>query len=321
MTKKKKIIIGLVALGVIVAAAAIYFIVGSTAKAATPVQTTDLAKGTLQRTVSAEGSIVSAFTEQVSNTSNIPVWDVDVAVGNYVSKGDRLCRLYNKESDTWESVYATASGTITSVDAINGAPAAGVLFTIQDTGNLKVKVKIKESDIGQVTTGMKANIKTDATGDRVYVGTIESIAPTASAQASGTTSQSQSQSTAKPEFDAMVPIDSPADGLYIGMKTKQEIVVEEKGESYSLPFDAITKDDQGNPQIMVVRTDDAGKMTAEALPVTTGIQTDIAVEITGEGLSDGLKVITNPTGITSGMEVTTEAPANGQTDAPANKAV
>lgn len=30
--------------------------------------------------------------------TGIPVWDIDVSVGEWVEKGDRLCRLYDEKA-------------------------------------------------------------------------------------------------------------------------------------------------------------------------------------------------------------------------------
>ena len=117
----------------------------------------------------------STYVEQVSNMTGIPVWDIDVSVGEWVEKGDRLCRLYDEKSDTWERVEATTSGTVTAISAQNGAPANGVLFTIEDTNSLRVVTNIKEADVGTVQPGMKVTIKTDATGDKEYTGTVQSL--------------------------------------------------------------------------------------------------------------------------------------------------
>lgn len=315
MDKKKKIIIGCaIGLGLIILGWIGYTALFS-GPSETPVKTLTLGKGDLQRTVSADGQVISTFTEQISNTSNIPVWSVDVSVGNYVNKGDRLCRLYNKEADEWQNVNSTASGTITAVNAVNGAPANGVLFTIQNTGDLQVNMKIKESDIDKVASGMKVNIKTDATGNRVYTGTVGRIAPTASNMAGGNAAVQGNNNTGgttstKAEFEAIVPIDSPADGLYIGMKTKQEVVVEERPGVFNVPFDAVAKDEKGNTQVFVVNTDEKGKMTVEAIPVSLGIQTDFAVEIAGEKLEEGMTLVSNPSGLTPGQAVVLENESN-----------
>ena len=52
------------------------------------------------------------------------------------------------------TVTAPASGTITAVNAKKDSVANGLLFVIEDTGALKLTVKIKEYDITNVKVGM-----------------------------------------------------------------------------------------------------------------------------------------------------------------------
>jgi len=326
LSKKKIILIVLIVLAAAIGGCVAYGAYQAQ-NAAVTVKTQKLSKGNLKRTVSADGQVVSPYTEQVSNSSAVPIYSVDVALGNYVTQGDRLATLYSKDENKWSYVTATTSGTITAISAVVGAPANGVLFTIQRTDNLRINMQIKEANINTITGGMAVNITSDATGSRIYAGTVQSIAPTSSSTStgsdSGTTSSSSassaasSASTGKATFNAVVSIDSPQDGLHIGMKTKQEVVVEEKTDALNVPFDAVVKDGQGNNQIFIVQKDADGKMTAKAVPVTLGIQTDSVVAVTGTDLSEGQEYITNPSGITDGQSVTTE---DAQTSAAAERA-
>jgi len=75
---------------------------------------------------------------------------------NGLKKGDRLCRLYDEKSDTWERVEATTSGTVTAISAQNGAPANGVLFTIEDTNSLRVVTNIRRR-MWDCTAGNEGN--------------------------------------------------------------------------------------------------------------------------------------------------------------------
>jgi multidrug efflux pump subunit AcrA (membrane-fusion protein) len=60
--------------------------------------------------------------------------------------------------------------------------------------------------------------------------------------------------------------------------------------------------------------------TAKAVAVTTGIENDLYIEVSGEGLAEGMMVISDATGITEGMSVTPRvsgAAGNAEGDAPA----
>lgn len=308
-SKKKKIITG-----VIVVAALLIITIGvNIAKgmnSTTAVNATTLKKGDIQRTVSTTGTTESTEVTVVSDNTGLPVWSIDVSVGSVVNKGDRLCQLYNEqateEKDKWVSVYATASGTITAINAKSGMAASGSLFTIENTNSLRISAKIKQSDLGSVRSGMAVIIKTDATGDKEYSGTLQAIAPSAtgSTDSTGTATASGTSSSSNPEFKGIVSIDSDTSDLRIGMKTNLEIIVEEKQGVYSVDYSAITTDDSGANVVYVAADETNGVYTVKAVPVTTGIESDFAVEITGSGLSDGLPVITDISKVKPGAKVT-----------------
>ena len=305
--KKKIIVIAVIAVIVVAAAIGIWSCGREAAQTALAVETETLSKTSLRRTVNTSGTIESTSVEQVSNMTNIPVWDIDVSLGNYVSRGDRLCRLYSEEADKWESVYATVDGTITEINAVNGAPANGVLFTIENTNSLKVITRLKESDIGTVTTGMPVIIKTDATGDREYQGTLTSIAPTAvksGSSAAGQQAAAAQASSSAPEFEATVSIDSPIDGLLIGMSADLETIVEEHTDIYSVPYDALTKNAAGENCILTAADEKEGVYTVKEIKVDTGIESDFAVEISSPELTDGMQIITNASAVKAGDQVT-----------------
>ncbi|MEF9917971.1 MAG: HlyD family efflux transporter periplasmic adaptor subunit [Eubacterium sp.] len=258
--KKKKIIIGLIILALILIGFGTWTCMRNSKPVTQTVKTEALTKTNVKKTVSTSGLIESTSVEQVSNSTNIPVWDVDVEVGNWVSKGDRLCRLYSEEGNKWESVYAPVAGTITAINAVNGAPAAGVLFTIENTNSLKVMAKIKEADVGVVKTSMPVIIKTDATGDKEYT---------------------------------EISLDSDVGGLLIGMKARVSIITEEKTNVYTVPYDVLVTGNNGEKSILAATDEKDGDYKVTSIPVTTGIETDFAIEIAGNQLTDNLPIITD----------------------------
>lgn len=316
MNKKKSIIITLVILAVVVVALGVWACTRTSQPQAAAVKTTALEKTNLQRTVSTNGTVESTYVEQVSNMTGIPVWDIDVSVGEWVEKGDRLCRLYDEKSDTWERVEATTSGTVTAISAQNGAPANGVLFTIEDTNSLRVVTNIKEADVGTVQPGMKVTIKTDATGDKEYTGTVQSIAPTAVKQssASGTgAAAAASSGNQNPEFETRVSIDSDISGLLIGMKARLNIIVEERNGVYSVPFDVLTTGANNESCVLVAADPKDGVYTVKEVPVTTGTETDFAIEISGDQLTDGMQIITDIDKVKAGDSVTLQQASDNST--------
>ncbi|MEG0309986.1 MAG: HlyD family efflux transporter periplasmic adaptor subunit [Eubacterium sp.] len=291
--KKKKIIMGLIILALILIGFGTWTCMRNSKPVTQTVKTEALTKTNVKKTVSTSGLIESTSVEQVSNSTNIPVWDVDVEVGNWVSKGDRLCRLYSEEGNKWESVYAPVAGTITAINAVNGAPAAGVLFTIENTNSLKVMAKIKEADVGVVKTSMPVIIKTDATGDKEYTGSVTRLAPTAVKAVSDKMQGSATASSQNPEFETEISLDSDVGGLLIGMKARVSIITEEKTNVYTVPYDVLVTGNNGEKSILAATDEKDGDYKVTSIPVTTGIETDFAIEIAGNQLTDNLPIITD----------------------------
>ncbi|MDD4507849.1 MAG: efflux RND transporter periplasmic adaptor subunit [Eubacteriaceae bacterium] len=313
-SKKKKITVGVIIGIVAVVAVIVVMSMIQSANSTVAVNSTALAQGELQRTVSTTGTVESTNTEYVADSTGLPVWTIDVAVGNWVEKGSRLCQLYNEhgttDSEKWVSVYATATGTVTAINAKVGVAANGNLFTIENTNSLRVAAKIKQSDLGSVRSGMPVIIKTDATGDKEYTGTLQSIAPAATSadSTSGSSSTggitSSTSSSSNPEFKGIVSIDSDITDLCIGMKTQLNIVVEDKQDVFNVDYSAVTTDDNGNNCVYTAVDANNGVYTVKKIMVTTGTESDFAVEITGDGLVKGMPIIADPSKVKDGDKVT-----------------
>lgn len=168
-------------------------------------------------------------------------------------------------------ITATASGTVTSIGAtVGSAINQGTIATIQDTQHLKVAVTIDEDDIKKVAVGQKAVIKSDATGDEEIAGTVTQVSVTAG-QSGG--------------FSAEITVDNTDSGLLVGLSAKAEIIFSQTEGVYTVPYDAVEQDEDGNDVIYV---QDGGDW--KAVPVQRGKENDYYVEVSGEGLADGMVV-------------------------------
>ena len=325
--RKRILAVVLIAAAALIAASALYK--KSQPKLKT-ITTGKITYGDLTKTVSADGTVASRNVSVVSDTTGSIVQSVDVSLNNTVNRGARLCTLKDSETGALRAVTAPISGTVTHVGAVKGSPASGELFTLQDTGNLKVIMNIDQSDIGAVSTGQAVTITANGTGGKTYHGVVASVAPTSTASAaagdsesaavssSGSAASSAAVSSAAassdlssassggstPQFSASADISAPADGLKIGMKTHQDITVETRRNIFTVPIDAVTKDANGHYEIFVVRHHKDQPDTVEAVKVTTGLQNDTIIEISAKGLKAGAKVALNPASLKDGEPVT-----------------
>ncbi len=94
--KKHKLISALIAIILIAAITATGFALSkkdTNTSSYSFVRTTTLAKGTLEDTITATGTIKSASTSNVTTSLNYTIKSINVAVGDTVKKGDTICTL------------------------------------------------------------------------------------------------------------------------------------------------------------------------------------------------------------------------------------
>ena len=222
-----------------------------------------------------------------------------------------------KMQNTLEDATITApvSGVVTAVYAKVGEPGNGLLFVVEDTQSLKINTKIKEYDVANIREGMSVVIKSDATGDQEISGTVTYIAPAAVKTEAGNTQTGGNDSNV--EFEAEVQVNDPNCGLRIGMNTRLTVLLEEKQDVFGVPYDAVVEKADGSTVVYAaVEQQNSGKNSSYVvteIPVTTGLETDFNIEISGGEVTPGMAVISNPQSVTPGMEVTPDFVANGIT--------
>ena len=217
---------------------------------------------------------------------------VDTAAAKVADKSAETALEKLKKNLSDATIVAPADGTVTVKNATVGAVPNGVLFVVENTGKLVVDAEIKEIDTASVKPGDPVTVRTDATGDVKLKGTVETVAPAATASTEG---------TGNVTYTAKISIDGSNPSIRIGMKARMDIVAQEKKGVFVVPYDALIEKDGGN--VVLVAEKSGAVYKAREIPVTTGLETDVAVEISGSGLSDGLLVIGDPDGISAGDTV------------------
>lgn len=214
------------------------------------------------------------------------------------------------------SITAPVSGVVTAVYAKVGEPGNGLLFVVEDTESLKITTRIKEYDIANVQVGMPVTIKSDATGDKEISGTITYIAPAAVKSDTGSTQTSSNNSNV--EFEAEVQVNDKDSGLRIGMNTRLTVLLEEKQDVFGVAYDSVVKKQDGTDVLYAVgpkstEGKDASTYIVTEVPVTTGLETDFYIEVSGSNIQNGMSIVSDPQSVTPGMEVTPDFAAAGQT--------
>jgi len=174
------------------------------------------------------------------------------------------------------TLVSPIEGIVTRVDT----PVAGVNLTASDTisivnpDTMYFEAEVDETDVSSASTGDKAIISLDAYENRDIRSQVTWIDFTASTSEGGGTV-------------FLVKLALPViEGIAYrkGFNGDVSIIVEEKKDVLSLPFDAVDKDDEG-PFVVVYKDGAFVRQT-----VATGLETDDEIEIVA-GLKEGSEVV------------------------------
>ena len=242
--------------------------------------------------------------QEVDNAKN----EYDSAVIEYSNNKDEISIQGKKDDLERCTIKAPVSGTITSVNISVGNSAQGILFTIEDLDDPVIVVDVKEIDVNKIAPGQSVEVSTDASPDDEYaLGTVLSISDTVKNSDSSTGNSNSSNSGTNNSsnsavFETKIKLDNPNENEYIkvGMNAKANIILEKSENVFSVSFSSILEEDTGK-YIMIARESEDGKYKVCKMPVETGLETDVSVEIDNGDLKEGDKLLLNPTLYTEGQ--------------------
>lgn len=221
----------------------------------------------------------------------------ETAETNYNNKSQRIA-LEKQQSELEKcEIKASIDGTITVVNAVVGNPGTGTLFEIENLDNMEVKTSIKEVDIANVKVGQRVEVKTDSTGEKAIAGEIVSVSPSAKkGGASQVKADSQSTSSSSDVgFETKIKINDINENMKPGMSARVNIILNEKSDIYAIVSDSIVQNGNGKSIYVAEKSGEKpNEYTIKELPVETGLESDFNVEISGEGITDGILIIDDP---------------------------
>lgn len=153
-------------------------------------------------------------------------------------------------------------------------------FVISNLEDLEIKINVSEYDIAKVKVGQEVEVLSDAMGDKIFKGTVESIAPVASRVNNG-----QSTETV---VGVTIKVLETHELLKPGFTVKTRIVSNKKENTIIVPFDAIQTESNGAKFVYVVKDSIAGKRD-----IQLGIESDFNVEVLNN-LTEGEEIIVSP---------------------------
>ncbi|AQR93012.1 HlyD family secretion protein [Clostridium saccharoperbutylacetonicum] len=224
--------------------------------------------------------------------------EYDTAQNNYNNKSQRIAIEKQKQQLENCTIKATVDGTVTSVNATVGNSGNGILFELENLDNIEITVPIKEVDIANIKVGQRAEIKTDSTGNDVIEGEVVSVSPSAKKDIiaqSKDASQSQQGTSSDAGFEAKVKVNNANQNMKVGMSARVNIITSEKSDVYTVSSESIIENGNGKSVYVAEKIGEKGnEYIVKELPISTGLESDFNVEISGEGTSDGIFVINDP---------------------------
>jgi len=206
------------------------------------------------------------------------------------------------------SIVSPITGIVTKVMTEAGQTSTGNMFMIENTELLQISASVAEFDIIKIEEGMKAHVRSNATGSEAYEGIVDFVAPTA-ADMNG-------------NFEVRVLLTSSTGQLKPGMTATVEIVIAAKKDIFAVPIDAVVTKPDGTKVVYVY---EPGGMTAapeapasadgpkdgpvmiggpnaifggdqREIAIKTGMETDFYIEIISDELGEGLLIVSDPMG-------------------------
>ncbi|MBI4893426.1 MAG: efflux RND transporter periplasmic adaptor subunit [Acidobacteria bacterium] len=151
-----------------------------------------------------------------------------------------------------------------------------LLFTLGDVGDVFVRGKVDQADIGKVYIDQPARIVVESFRDRKFDGKVYRISPYGVEKDNVTT------------FEVQVSIHNPGRELKANMSANAEIILEEKLNVLLVPEAAVVYDKQRSASVEV--PDTTAEKGRKKLPVKLGISNGVKTELVS-GLTQGQKVI------------------------------
>ena len=202
-----------------------------------------------------------------------------------------------------------SAGTVTEVKVKAGdIYTGGVACMVEGEDIMEVKSYVDEYDVPDVSVGMQAILKTDATRNDELPGTVTFVAPKPESsgaggldlsslmEGAGVSSSMLSMmgggSSSSATYRVMISLDQRSDRLRLGMNVRVSIVTDRAENVMTVPYDAVRKDADGSfyiEKIIEPETKDQ-QVTFEKIPVKKGIEGTYYIEVIGEGITEGMQV-------------------------------
>lgn len=271
----------------------------------TPVTVVRLARQSVEKTVSCNGTVQAGSSLAVTVETGCVLERVEAQAGQAVTAGEALAQV-NKAASRGrqpgrpalealtlaameETVCAPADGILMTVDGREEEwlPAGEALATLAPLSGLEIRVMIPEKQLRQVRVGQTVRVQGDGFAKKAYTGVLSRIAATGTVSSTGDTA-----------VEGIVTLDAgEADAsLRLGLTARAEIVTAVT-EGLLLPYEAVQEDAQG---VEFVYLAEQGQAVRHDLSETTELKAGVLV---ADDRLEGRALILNSQSLAEGMAV------------------
>jgi HlyD family secretion protein len=233
----------------------------------------------------AEKNYELALNRQRSAIANLSVARSAIARAEAMLEQARAVHARAEEDLRNATILSPLDGVVLSRDREVGDAVSSILtmgagatliMTLGDLGEVYVKGKVDESDLGRIYVGQPARIKVESFRDERFHGRVTKISPQGVEKDNVTT------------FEVRVSISNESRKLRSGMTANAEIVLEEKKGVLAIPESAILYKKDKSTEVEIA--DASAETGKRRIPVVAGISNGAKTEIL-KGLSEGQQVI------------------------------
>ena len=244
------------------------------------VRTKDAETRTLQAYIEVNGNIVSEQQVAVMPEAAGKLTGMRVVMGSRVSKGALVAQVDPSRPGAQYSlspVYAPVSGVVVSAPAAAGSTVstATALFTIAAAETLEIEALIPEREVGQLRTGLQADVRLEAFPSEVFIAEVVRVSPVVD-------SMSRTKKIA-------LRFLSPDPRINLGMFARIKLNTRAYPNVVTIPQDAVV-DNRGTPAVYALDGSGGHGERARLRNIETGVSVDGELEIKS-GLASGEKVI------------------------------
>jgi multidrug efflux pump subunit AcrA (membrane-fusion protein) len=263
-------------------------------------QSAEAAESTLEKAKQTrDDSVLSADVAYADRANNLTMTRNNNSIAD--DSAEKAVRQYEDQLESC-TVVAPVSGLVTSVNLEVGDTYTGQQsVVIEDDSVYKIKTSIEEYDINKIAVGQRVEFKTYSNEEEIRKGKVESIAPRADIQGTG------SQTTVS--YEVIISMDEKYPDIRMDMTAKISIIPDEVNDVFAVPYDAVLTDEDGNAYIEVrdevngeIREDDMFKIPRKKIFVTKGAESGYYTEIGSEQLTEGMEVILPSNGLGTNLE-------------------